>query len=465
MPLNDDASNDDVGLLSPVWAGTPVAHATGDAAVMTAMLRAEAALGRAMADRGVIPGTAADAIERACRDGDYDMRSIAVRGRDGGNPLVPLLADVRAQVGAIDESAATFVHRGATSQDIIDTALMLTSARAFDILVADLASVEDALARLANTHRGTVMAARTLTQQSVPTTFGLKAAGWLDGVVSATGGVRAARGRLPAQLGGASGTLSALAAASSPERSLEVVESFAGRLGLAAPTVPWHTNRAPVTALADACVAVTDALGKIAADVATQSRTEIGELAEAAAPGRGGSSAMPHKRNPVMSVLIKSAHLKAPALAAALHGAAAPVDERPDGAWHAEWSTLIELLRLTVGAAALAADLLGGLRVDPERMGANAGLTGGLLVSERVLLELAPELGEDAVRGLIAGATGGADLRRLLIAELGPGRASEVDALLDPAEYVGAADLFIDRVLARCEAAAAGRPSAVRGDA
>lgn len=475
LPSTDDAAstdaavNDvtaaDVGLLSPVWSGTPVARATSDAAVLAAMLRAEAALGGALADHDVIPRTAADAIDRACREGAYDMRSIADRSRGGGNPLIPLLADVREAVGAIDSSAVSFVHRGATSQDIIDTALMLTSAAAFDVLLADLASVEDALARLADTHRGTVMAARTLTQHSVPTTFGLKSAGWLDGVLSATSGVRAVRGYLPIQLGGASGTLSAMAAASSPGRALDVAQSFADRLGLAEPPVPWHTDRTPVTMVADACARITDALGKIAADVATLTRTEIGELAEATAPGRGGSSAMPQKHNPVMSVLIKSAHLKTPGLAATVHAAASPADERPDGAWHAEWATLVELLRLTGGAAALAADLVGGLIVDAERMGANAGLTGGLIVSERLLLELAPELGPDAVRNLIGAATRGADLRGALIAELGTARVPEIDALLDPAGYLGAADLMTDRILARYETTAAARPSAMRGDA
>ncbi|GAB3564126.1 lyase family protein [Spelaeicoccus albus] len=456
-----DVTSADVGLLSPVWAGTRVAHATSDAVVIASMLRAEAALGHALADHDVIPGTAAEAIESASREGAYDMVSITVRSREGGNPLIPLLSDLRERVAAVDDSASRYVHRGATSQDIIDTALMMASAGAFDVMLADLESVEDSLARLADRYRDAVMAARTLTQHGVPTTFGLKSAGWLGGVLRAATGARSVRDYLPIQLGGASGTLSALAAASSPGRALEVVQSFADRLGLAAPDVPWHTDRTPVTMVADACVRITDALGKIATDVATLSRTEIGELAEGTG---GGSSAMPQKRNPVRSVLIKSAHVQAPALAATLHAAAAPADERPDGDWHAEWAALIELLRLAGGAAELAADLAAHLTVDTERMGRNVGLSRGLIVSERLMLELAPEIGRDAVRRLVVRAAEGADLRRLLIAELGTARSGEIDDLLDPAQYLGASELIIDRTLARYESAAAAR-RATKGDA
>lgn len=338
----------------------------------------------------------------------------------GGNPVIPLVAVLRARVAEVDAEAAGWVHRGATSQDVIDTALMLVASRALTRVDSALAATVDALALLADGHRATVMAARTLTQQSTPMTFGLVAAGWLLGVAEA-------RRNLP--------------------RALSVA-LLAEELGLAAAALPWHTRRTPITGLGDALTTVIDSLGVIATDVATLSRTEIGELGEPGGVGMGGSSAMPQKQNPIMSVLIRSAAQRAPGLAAELHrSAASSVDQRPDVAWHAEWPALRELLRLSLGASDLAAQLLVGLRVDAERMRGNLERTGPLIVAERLSLVLEPLVGPARVREYVRLASRGENLAALLAAD--PALVSvNLAGLLDPTHYLGASNALIDAALA-----------------
>lgn len=436
-----------------MWSGTQAAAATSDESFLACMLEAEVALATALARHGAIPQTHADSIRAAADPGDFDVRSIALRARGGGNPVIPLLSDLREQVRRLDSEAVASVHKSATSQDIVDSALMLIALRTVRIILADLRTAAEGLAALADRHRTTVMAARTLTQQSVPTTFGLKAAGWLHGLTTAARRLERVAQELPAQLGGASGTLAATAQLLNPGDALAVVDTFAAELGLRAPAMPWHTRRAPVTELGDALAGVNDALGKIAVDISLLSRTEIAEVSEPAAAGRGGSSAMPQKQNPVLSVLMNAAARKAPSLAAELHRCALAVDERPDGAWHAEWSSLQELLRLVGGSAALAAELTPGLQVDGAKMKANLELSGGLVLSERLMLELAPVLGKDQVQQLISRAGAGENLRALLASALdgigGPDSLERpsVEQLLDPSGYVGCSDAFIDRAL------------------
>ncbi|GII66276.1 3-carboxy-cis,cis-muconate cycloisomerase [Sphaerisporangium krabiense] len=357
----------DAGLLSPVRAGTAVEAVTSDEAFLRGMLDAEAALARAQAGLGLVPAPAAEAIGRLCEKIEPDVVEVARRARGAGNPLVPLLADLRA---AADPSISRYIHRGATSQDIVDTAAMLVAARAREIVLRDLDRVLGALAGLAAAHRDTPMAGRTLGQHAVPITFGLKAAGWLLGVLEARTALREAR--TPAQLGGAAGTLEGLGPAG-------LIDAFAAELGLAPAVLPWHTRRTPVTALGAALAAVTGALGKIAQDVVLLAQNEVGEVAEPSAPGRGGSSAMAHKRNPVLSIMIRSAAAQAPALTAILHSCAATAEhERPAGGWHAEWQPLRECLRLAGGAAETAAELCEGLEVFPARMRENLETTGEL---------------------------------------------------------------------------------------
>ncbi|MEW2545163.1 3-carboxy-cis,cis-muconate cycloisomerase [Streptomyces sp. NPDC047002] len=409
------------GLLSPAAAGTAAEAATGDAALLRALVAAEAALARAQG----APAGAAEAIA-ACAD-RLDARELALAARAGGNPVIPLAEAVRAEVGA---QWARYVHRGATSQDILDSALMLLAEHTRRPVLADLGRTAAALARLAAEHRDTAIAGRTLAQQAVPTTFGLKAAGWRSLVLDARD--RLAAVALPAQLGGAAGTLAALGG----EAALAHVAAYARELGLAEPALPWHTLRTPVADLGGALAFCCAALGKAAVDVLTLSRTEVGEVAEG---GGGGSSAMPHKANPVRATLVAAAARQAPAQLSVLLGAVPAEDERPAGAWHAEWTPLRELLRLAGGAAEHAAELAEGLRVFPDRMAHNLTLTGGLVVSER----FSAELGKAEARKLIERAAA-ADVP-FADAARDAGHA----ALLDPAGWTGAASALVDRALER----------------
>lgn len=441
----------DYSLTAPMWSGTPAAAATSDESFLAAMLEVEVALAASMAEHGGIPAAHAQSICAAADPAHFDVRSIALRARGGGNPVIPLLADLRKLVKQHDPDAVSSVHPGATSQDIIDSALMLVAARTAGIVLADLRTAAAGLAALVDRHRRTAMVARTLTQQSVPTTFGLKAAGWLQGLTTAARRLECVAAELPAQLGGASGTLAATAQMLNPADALAVVDSFAAQLALRAPELPWHTHRTPVTELGDALAGVNDALGKIAVDVSFLARTEIAEVGEPTAAGRGGSSAMPQKQNPVLSILINAAARKAPALAGELHRSALAVDERPDGAWHTEWGTLQELLRLVGGSAAHAAELTAGLQVDAVQMNVNLELSGGLVLSERLMLQLSPVLGKDRVQQLVGRAGTGEDLRSLLadaLDSMDGGEEFSLDELLDPAHYLGCSDAFIDRALA-----------------
>ncbi|RDG37337.1 3-carboxy-cis,cis-muconate cycloisomerase [Streptomyces corynorhini] len=440
----------DAGLLAPGRAGGAAEAATGDRAFLQAMLDAEAALARAQAALGLAPARAARDITGAADAAGYDARSIALRGREGGNPVIPLVADLTA---AVAPASAPYVHRGATSQDILDTAAMLVAARTLDGVLTDLGRAEASLARLAAAHRETVLAGRTLTQHAVPTTFGLKAAGWRSLLLDARDRLCTVRGSLPVQLGGAAGTLAAFEADGADGPAL--TWAFARELALADPALPWHTLRTPVADLAGALAFTAGALGKAAADVLVLSRTEIAEVSE----GSGGpSSAMPHKANPVRATLIAAAARRAPAQAATLYASMAAEDERPAGAWHAEWEPLRDLLRLVGGAAHDAAELARGLRVHPAAMAADLRLTHGLIVSERLAVVLAPRLGPARAKALLSEAArrardGGRPLGEILAAE--PELAALIDAgldpagLTDPAGYTGAAGALTDRALER----------------
>jgi 3-carboxy-cis,cis-muconate cycloisomerase len=429
----------DVGLLAPGWVDSPVEAATGDRALLQALLDAEAALTRALG----APEAVCTEVGAAARAARFDPRALAVRARDGGNPVIPLVAALTAAVG---DEAAAWVHRGATSQDIMDTALMLVARRARVLILADLDTTAAALARLAAEHRATPMPGRTLTQHAVPTTFGLKAAGW-------HGLVRDARDRLaalalPVQLGGAAGTLAALGG------RVELLAAYAAETRLDEPLLPWHVLRTPVAELGAALALVGGALAKIAADVLVLSRTEIGELSEGSG---GGSSAMPHKSNPVRAALVAAAGRRLPQHAAVLFASMAAEDERPAGAWHAEWQTLREALRLAGGAARDTAELAAGLRVHEHRMRENLGLTEGLLLSERLVAAFEPLIGRDHARRLLtrcaARATAeGLRLEDVLAAQ--PELHDRLDRdrlreLLDPTRYLGAAAELTDRALRR----------------
>ncbi|MFK0119035.1 3-carboxy-cis,cis-muconate cycloisomerase [Streptomyces sp. NPDC090994] len=446
MTSADTATHTDTGLLAPGWAGSPAADATGDRAYLRALLDAEAALTRAQAALGLAPDGAATAVTDAADSGRFDLASIAERARGGGNPVIPLVADLTKAVG---QEYGPYVHRGATSQDILDTAAMLVAARTLDLVLTDLARTERALARLAAEHRDTPLPGRTLTQHAVPTTFGLKAAGWRSLVLDARDRITAVRAALPVQLGGAAGTLAAFAAYGAGD-PLALPGAYARELGLAEPALPWHTLRTPVADLAGCLATAAGALGKLAADVLVLGRTETGEVAEGSG---GGSSAMPHKANPVRATLIAAAARRAPQLAAVLYGSLAAEDERPAGAWHAEWEPLRDLLRLTGGAARDAAELTEGLRVDPAAMRAHLDLTHGLIVSERLSAELAPVLGRSRAKALLTEVARRtyAEGRSLgeLLADVPELKDIDLAALTDPARYTGSAAALTDRALER----------------
>ncbi|GGX07300.1 3-carboxy-cis,cis-muconate cycloisomerase [Streptomyces malachitofuscus] len=436
----------DTGLLAPGWTGSPAAAETGDPAFLRALLDAEAALARAQAALGLVTAEAAAAVTEAADPGRFDIALLAVRARDGGNPVIPLVAELTRSVGEVHGAA---VHRGATSQDIMDSATMLVAHRALGPVLDDLDRVQRALARLAAEHRDTVLPGRTLTQHALPTTFGLKAAGWRSLVLDARDRVRTVRASLPAQLGGAAGTLAAFSAYGADDATA-LPAAYARELGLREPLLPWHTLRTPLADLAGCLATTAGALGKLAADVLTLSRTEIAEVSEGSG---GGSSAMPHKANPVRSTLIAAAARRAPQLAATLYGSLVAEDERPAGAWHAEWEPLRDLLRLVGGAARDAAELAEGLRVHPEAMRQHLDITRGSIISELLSAELAPVLGRARAKELLTelarrAEQEGRELSELLAAvpEL---RDVRLAPLVDPARRTGSAGVLTDRALER----------------
>jgi 3-carboxy-cis,cis-muconate cycloisomerase len=450
----------DTGVFGPGWVAATVE--LDDLAWVRAMLTVEVALATAQERLGMMPGSSLSAIRDAARIGDIDMAALAAGVRETANPVVALVAALTALVASRDADAADHVHRGSTSQDILDSAMMLLCARALDVIAADLDRTVTALADLVASNRDTVMAARTLTQHAVPTTFGLKAAGWLAMAAGAAARVRAVRSTLPASLGGAGGTLAAyeqyaLLAGLPSGTSLRLAAEFAAELRLADPVLPWHALRMPIADLAAALTFTTSALGKMATDVLVLTRTEIREVVEPGPPGRGASSAMPQKRNPVLATLIATAARQLPAQALVLHQAMTAEDERSAGGWHAEWQPLRECLRLTAGAAACAAELAGGLDVRPDDMADNLARTGGAVVSERVTAVLAPLLGKVAAKQLLTTAVTraeatGADLADVLakcIADTPADiAADDLRGLLDPAQYTGVAGPLVDRALA-----------------
>ncbi|ORA39386.1 lyase family protein [Mycobacterium aquaticum] len=348
-----------------------------DSAVLHAMVDVESAWLSGLAANALIPSNAADCDLHTLID-DTDLAALVEAADDGANPVIPLVVLLRQRA---PEPTRRWIHRGLTSQDVLDTALMVTMREALRRVRGELATQLRHLGNLARTHRATAMVGRTLTQPAIPTTFGVKAAAWLNGVCDAADVVTQVR--TPVQVGGAAGTLAAsvematlmLGAADATDVAIRLADFTADTLGLDR-RLPWHTVRAPVTSIGDAFVGCTDAWGRIAADVVTLGRPEIGELAEPAEPGRGGSSTMPNKTNPVLSVLLRRTAITAPPLAATLHTAAGlHNDERADGAWHAEWDTLRILGRRTVVAASHTSDLLAGLSVDTHRMAANLAAT------------------------------------------------------------------------------------------
>jgi 3-carboxy-cis,cis-muconate cycloisomerase len=441
----------DGGIFWPIFVPDEFREAVSGRAWLQAMLDAEAALATAEAREGLIPHEAAEAIASCCTSTRFDPEELGRDGRAAGNPVPPLVKALTAAVSGVSEEAARSVHKGATSQDIVDTAAMLVTRRALDLVLTELEGTCRACARLAEEHRGSIMAGRTLLQQALPTTFGLKAAGWLVSVLEVRRRLSGLRDRgLAAQLGGAAGTLASLGGS-----GVSVLGEFARELGLAEPTVPWHTDRTRIAEIGGSLSLAAGVLGKISRDVVLMAQTEVGEVAEPAGEGRGGSSTLPHKRNPILSVIATANTRRVQAHAQTLYGAMAGEHERAAGAWHAEWEALSDALALTGGAAATVRETTEGLEVHPEKMRQNLDETGGMLVAENVTTLIAHRLGRLEAHGIVGAAArraadGGTPFRDELLAEPVLGdrlSAEEIDAALDPAGYLGSAGEFIDRAL------------------
>lgn len=429
----------------PMFSTPEATERTSAAAWVQAMLDFESALAVAQAVAGVVPPAAAREIARHCRAELFDAGSIAERAVSSATPVIALVRDLTALVG---EDARPHVHRGATSQDVVDTAAMLIARDVLDLVLADLRAAADECARLAEEHRGTVMIGRSLLQQALPTTFGSRCATWLTSLDAATTALERIRHeRLAVQFGGAAGTLAALGA-----DGVRVVRLLAAELGLPEPVVPWHTDRTRVAELAGALGTAAGALGKIALDVELHAQTEVGELTDAEA---GGSSAMPHKRNPVSAVLVTAAARRAPGLVATLLSAMPQEHERAAGAWQSEWEPLTELLRLVAAAAARTRRLLAGLQVHPERMAANLDLTRGLVMAESASGALLEALGRTEAQDLVAqvcrrAVQQGTTLRAELLADARVRQVlseEEVVAATEPGDHLGSAPAFVDRAL------------------
>ena len=427
----------------PLFVPDEIATAVSDRAWLAAMLDAERALVNAGAIAGAVPAHLAGRIAERCSPDLYDVDDLARAGRSAGNPVEPLVKAIRAGLGPEE---AGFVHWGATSQDILDSAAMLVAKRA---LAPTAAWLDDAAARcaaLARAHRATPIAGRTLLQQATPTTFGLKAAGWLMGLREARALVAAVSARrLRAQLGGAVGSLAVLG-----PRGPEVARLYARELDLAEPLAPWHSERSALIELGAALAAVAAACAKISGDVVLLAQTEVAEVREG---GGGASSTMPHKRNPAVSVRTLACAAQARRNAAALVAAEPHQHERAAGPWHAEWDAITGALEGAGGAAAGARELLAGLEIDPARMRRNLDLTRGLVMAERVTYAAAARSGLLEARRLVTAAaerTAAEDVtfRQALTEAEGLGlRSDEIDAALDPAAGLESAAALVDRVL------------------
>lgn len=427
-----------------------------DKTIVQAMLRFEAALALAQADTNVIPFNQARLIARVCESAEIDVEKIIRAAQQAGNPAIPLVKELTALVRKADAHAAELVHAGATSQDLIDTATMLQLKAALSQLYLGTTRLQQRLTELINEHRETVMIGRTLLQQARPITFAFKLAGWLDELVRCRRRLREVRARvLVLQFGGAVGTLAA-----SGHDALTIMSRLAERLELGEPTMPWHTARDRLFEVASALAMLTGCLGKIATDASLLMQTEVGEISEAAEEGRGGSSAMPHKRNPVAPTLIIAACSRVPGLLATMSASMMQEHERSVGRWHAEWSPLPEIVCLAGGAVKHAGALFSRLEVNVPRMRQNIDLTRGLVFAESVAIALGKEIGKSEAVELVRLACQLArekdcHLRQVL------GKDPTISRVLDqaaleqiflPETALGAANELVERVLKQATA-------------
>ena len=422
-----------------------------DSESVQSMLLFEASLARAEAVAGIIPELASRAIAAQCRAENFDLAALEKSAALSGNIAIPLVKMLTELVAAQDSEAARYVHWGATSQDVTDTATILQLRRAFELLDQDLRHLTATLATLAETHRATLLPARTWLQQALPTTFGFIVAGWLDTILRHRQRLAEIRPRvLTLQFGGAVGTLAALG-----EKGSEVAKLLADDLFLTLPLLPWHSHSDRIAEVATSLGLLTGTLGKIARDISLHSQTEIAELFEPSSPGRGGSSTMPHKRNPVTCAVVLSASYRVPGLVSTLLSSMAHEHQRGLGSWYAEWETLPELVSLTGGALHHLAEMLPHLEVDSARMLKNLNATNGLIFAEAVTMALAPTLGKSTAHKIVEACAAKAlaesrpfkDVVRDdpgLQGKLSP---ADLDRLFNAQNYLGSANHFITQVL------------------
>lgn len=442
-------------LLTPLFQTQAMTALFDDRAVLGGMLRVEAALASAQAGVGMVPASALGPIVAACDPDLYDMAELGRATALAGNPAIPVVKALTAKVAESAPAAARHVHRGATSQDIIDTGFVLRARDAVALLRADLDRAIHALADLSRRHAGTPMAGRTLWQQALPTTFGLKTAGWLSLLLRVrTRLLMAGKAAETLQFGGAAGTL-----ASQGGQGVQVARALAADLFLTLPDTPWHSQRDRVADLGAALGLLTGSLGKIARDIAHLMSSEVAEAFEPAAAGKGGSSAMPHKRNPVGTTIALSAAARAPGLVATMFTALVQEQERGVGGWHAEWLTLADLFALASGAMAHMADTLSGLELDPVRMRTNLDLTDGLMMAEAVTQALAEASGRHDAGKIVEAAckravSAGHGLLEELVVD--PTVTTHLPrerllTLMQPESYLGSAADFVAAVLTTYE--------------
>jgi 3-carboxy-cis,cis-muconate cycloisomerase len=452
------------GLFGELFVDGEMASAMSDRALLHGMLGFEAMLASALEAESVAPQGTADVITGHCDPDLYDIAELGRAATLAGNPAIPLVKALTARVAAVSPEQAKWVHYGATSQDVIDSGYVHVLGCGLKLIDLRLDRLVHAMRALMETHRATPMIGRTFLQQAVPITFGVKTALWLDPLLESRPILHDILAAPVVQLAGAAGTLAALGddGGRVQARFVELT------LGAAPSLIPWHAQRHRIARLAAELGILTGNLGKIARDIGLMAQTEIGEVAEPEAPGKGGSSAMPHKRNPVLCTLILAAAQRAPGLVATMLSALPHEHERALGGWHAEWPTLPELFKVTGSALVQTITLIEGLQVFPERMRANIDLTQGLVMSERVSLALAAALGKAKAHHLLEEASRACvaqnrHLRDILAAM--PAVAEHLNAealanLFDPTTYRGASDAIIDRVLARAAQAPVPREAA-----
>jgi 3-carboxy-cis,cis-muconate cycloisomerase len=439
-------------LLAPMLSSGPMRAVCDDAATLQNMLDFEAALARAEAATGVIPNSAAEGIASACKAAEFDLTALAEAATRSGNLAIPLVKALTARVAKSDAEAARYVHWGATSQDVIDTAAMLTLRGAIEVLLIDLDRAVAGFAKLARQHRDTAVVARTWLQHALPMPFGLKLAEYAAALSRSRRRVRRLREEtLALQFGGAAGTLAALG-----DKGFVVAERLAQELQLPLPEAPWHTHRDRIAEAASVLAILTGSCGKIARDVSLMMQTDVAEAFEPAGEGRGGSSTMPHKRNPVACATALAAATMAPNLAATIFAAQVQEHERSAGPWHAEWPTLPTLQLVTSGALAAIVELAEGLEVDVERMRLNLDATHGLIMAEAVTMALAETIGKSDAHHLIEAASRKAVAEKVHLRQVLT-RDSKVTVLLsadriaelfEPMAYQGVSQALIDRLLA-----------------